>query len=166
MRVLSRERFEPNESMQKGIDLENRIQAWCAGQQEMSLDDMGDAVAGIGELCKGGGGQVPIKREFDGFLLYGRADVIKQDTIIDIKYSGSYDLGKYQPSAQHRIYLLCTDLPKFAYVISDGRSWWREDYANHANNEVEVRALIREFIGYLKNDPEAAKLYKEKWQSF
>jgi hypothetical protein len=101
----------------------------------------------------------------DGFLLYGKTDVIKRDTVYDLKRSKSYEVGKYQKSAQHRIYLYCSKLPRFSYLISDDRSWWAEDYFNHDGIEGEIRQAIRQFIGYLENDPEARALYYDKWKA-
>lgn len=161
LNTLRRVRTAPTESMQKGIDLEDRIRAYCDGAQE---DDR--VIIEIGNTVKGGGWQQVVKRELDGFLLYGKVDVMKTDTLHDIKFTGSYDLGKFQKSAQHRIYFYCSGLPKFSYHVTDGRYVWREDYANHAGIEHEIRTLIREFTGYLENDSYAKELYYANWKSF
>lgn len=161
LQTLSREKFVPSSSMQKGIDLENRITAYCKG-----IDDENPVIREIGDICKGGLWQERVKANFGEYLLYGKADVIKRDTIIDIKFSGSYELGKYQPSMQHRIYLYCTKLPKFSYLISNEREWWREDYFNYDGIEQEIHQAIREFTDYLENDQEAKGLFYSKWKSY
>ncbi|MBM5782406.1 MAG: hypothetical protein FJ368_03180 [Pelagibacterales bacterium] len=99
------------------------------------------------------------------FLLYGKTDVIKRDTVFDIKFTSNYELGKFQDSSQHLIYLYCSDLPKFSYLISDGKDWWREDYFNHAGIENEIKSKVSEFLDYLKNDKEAKELYFNNWIS-
>lgn len=169
LRMLRRERSEPNEAMQKGIDFENVIKIYCDRGDvcnEDGISQVSDVVSSIGEICKGGIWQQAVKTELDGYLLYGKTDVIKRDTIIDIKRTDSYDIGKYQLSMQHRIYLYCTKLPRFSCLISNERDWWREDYFNHERVEQEIRDAIREFTGYLENDPEAKTIYYDKWKSY
>lgn len=161
LRTLSREKSAPNESMQKGIDFETDVLAYCNGDETES-----GPIREIGELCKGGMWQQAVKKELDGYLLYGKTDVIKRDTVIDVKYTASYDVGKFLSSQQHRIYLYCTGLPKASYLISNGRDWWREDYFNHGGIEQEIRDAIRHFTGHLENDPEAKALYYSKWVSY
>jgi hypothetical protein len=158
LQSLSREKGAPTEAMQRGIDFEDRVFAYCNGHEDES-----EPVREIGELCRGGMWQVSVKRRLDEFLLYARADVIKRDTAYDIKCSKSYELGKYQGSMQHRIELFCTGLPRFSYLISDERSWWREDYFNHPGIEQELREALYNFTGYLRNDAEAKALYYSKW---
>ena len=185
LRTVSRERFEPNEAMQKGIDFENDIADLCKGlyrfydfgcknedgsvkevlQYEMILKSIGD-------IIKGGLWQQSVKKEImvgnQEFLLYGRTDAIKRDTIYDIKFTtnkSNYDTGKYIKSAQHRIYLYCTDMPKFQYLISDGKEFWVEDYHNHAGIEGELKGMISDFMGYLENDKEAKEMFLTKWKA-
>lgn len=123
----------------------------------------------IGEIVKGGLWQQSIKKEIkvgnQEFLLYGRTDVIKRDTIYDIKFTSNYELGKFSDSSQHLIYLYCSCLPKFSYLISDGKDWWREDYNNHERVEDELKSKITDFISYLDNDKEAKEMFLTKWES-
>jgi hypothetical protein len=158
--MLGKEPFERSEAMQLGIDFEDAIAAYCRGAENDNL-----CVREIGDIVKGGLWQQTVKAELDGFLLYGRMDVIKRDTIYDIKRTKSYDIGKYQKSAQHRIYLYCSKMPKFSYLVSDERSVWREDYYNHAGIKGEIQDMIRQFTGYLENDPEAKQRYYDLWKS-
>ena len=164
LRTLSRERFQPNEAMQKGIDFENKIEAWCNGSDNNDL-----IVNEIGDIVKGGLWQESCKKDLtiggNNFILYGRCDVVKGDTIYDIKYTKRYDVGKFQDSIQHLIYLYCLDLPNFSYLVSDGKDFWREDYSN--NNEVEnvIKSKISDFLDYLDNDDEAKSLFKNNWKN-
>ena len=160
LRTLRRERGEPSAAMLKGIAFEDRIRKYCGDG-----DTSESAVREVGDIVRGGMWQEKMKKELDGFLLYAIADVIKQDTIYDIKYTGSYEVGKYSGSAQHRIEFLCTGMPSFAYLVSNERDVWREDYSNHAGIEGEVRQMIADFTGYLKNDLQAHEIYYKKWKS-
>jgi hypothetical protein len=191
LKTLSRERFEPNQAMQKGIDFEDDIQQACekrfrpkhkitsitgcphgeGGDVEYSneYDNYSKVVMSLSDIVKGGLWQESVKKELkignQEFLLYGRTDVIKRDTIYDIKFTSKYDLGKFSSSSQHLIYLYCSDLPKFSYLISDGKEWWKEDYANDNNIENKLKSMISDFMGYLENDKEAKEMFLTKWKS-
>ena len=168
LKTLSRERFEPNEAMQRGIDFEEEIFNQCSLEKEvgkkLTSNPICDAVV---KIVKGGIWQQTCKKNLQvgdkEFLLYGKIDVVKQDTVYDIKFTSNYELGKFLNSAQHLIYLYCTGLPKFQYLISDGKDYWIEDYYNHANIENEIKSKISDLLGYLENDMEAKKLFETKW---
>lgn len=186
LKTLSREKFEPNENMQKGIDFEDAVQQYCVDkfepanriithidndeQEEINeWDDYSKCVIACGRIVKGGLWQQSCKKDLrvgnQEFLLYGKCDVIKRDTIYDIKFTSNYELGKFIDSSQHLIYLYCLDLPKFQYLVSDGNDYWREDYHNHAGIENEIKSKISDFMGYLENDQEAKQIYLSKWES-
>lgn len=171
LKTLSRERFEPNEAMQKGIDFEDKIfQMATLNLLPAEFDDKQDIVVEeIAKIVKGGLWQEPVKKEIkvgnQEFLLYGRTDVIKRDTIYDIKFTSNYELGKFLSSSQHLIYLYCSGLPNFSYLISDGKDWWREDYVNDGNVENSIKSMISDFMGYLENDKEAKEMFLTNWES-
>ena len=123
----------------------------------------------IGKVVEKSLWQQSVKKELkignQEFLLYGRTDVIKRDTIYDIKFTGSYELGKFLDSSQHLIYLYCSGLPNFSYLISDGKDWWREDYHNHAGVEDEIKSKVSDFLSYLENDKKAKEMFLTKWGS-
>ena len=171
LRTLSRERFEPNEAMQKGIDFENEIKTIADKFIELKIEDY-EAKSNlfkIADIVKGGLWQQTCKKDLtignQEFLLYGKCDVVKRDTIYDIKFTSNYELGKFLDSAQHLIYLYCLDLPKFQYLVSDGEEYWVEDYHNHAGIEDEIKSKINDFLSYLENDKEAKEMFFTKWGS-
>jgi len=173
LRTLSRERFEPNEAMQKGIDFENDVklateykyQYW-QDNKTVEYDSVIDCLANI---VQDGIWQQTCKKDLtignQEFLLYGKCDVVKRNTIYDIKFTSNYELGKFLDSAQHLIYLYCLDLPKFQYLVSDGEEYWVEDYHNHAGIEDEIKSKISDFLSYLENDKEAKEMFFSKWGS-
>lgn len=174
LNMLSREKFAPNEAMQAGLDFEAKVEEFTktfkAGIR--SPEGVGTPVGYIGSIVAGGVWQARCSRELDingkNFMLYGRCDVVKADTVYDIKFTtktGNYDLGKYTDSSQHLIYLHCTGLPKFSYLLSDGKDWWREDYFNNPKIEDEIKSKISDFIAYLEGDKEASDLYYSRWAS-
>ena len=128
-----------------------------------------DCVENVAKIVDSGLWQESVKKDLQignrEFLLYGRTDVIKRDTVYDIKYTSNYELGKFLNSAQHLIYLYCTGLPKFKYLISNGKDFWQEDYFNNGNIENEIKSKINDFLSYLENDSEAKNLFETKWQA-
>lgn len=195
LKTLSRERFEPNEAMQKGIKFEQDIEDYCNGEFELSYKiistiggtcgslsedmdaweedvkifdvDYNQCVIRYGKIVKGGLWQQTCKKDLrvnnQDFLLYGRVDVLKRDTIYDIKFTSNYELDKYLNSSQHLIYLYCLGLPKFQYLISDGKDYWIDDYHNHAGIEGEIKSKISDFMAYLENDKEAKEMFLTRW---
>ena len=164
LRTLRRERSAPNEAMQAGIDFEAAIQKFDDAVN-LSAADEDTPIAHFAQIVSGGFWQEAVKKQLGNYLLYGKIDVIKGDTAYDIKRTSNYETGKYYGSAQWRTYLLCTGLPKFEYLISDGRYMWKESYSNNDNIEAELRGQINEFEQYLKNDPVARELYETNWKS-
>jgi hypothetical protein len=197
LKTLSRERFEPNEAMQKGIDFENDIYETCNNncianfnkieprfvqlvlengvaltkdmKERTVMHQYINCVVDFANIVKGGLWQQTCKKDLQvgdkEFLLYGKMDVIKRDTIYDIKFTGNYEIGKFLDSAQHLIYLYCSGLPTFQYLISDGKDYWIEDYHNHIDIENEIKSKISDFLGYLENDKEAKEMFETKWGS-
>jgi hypothetical protein len=185
LKTLSRERFKPNEAMQKGIDFEDDIHRYCKGVEEgkimQTINTFGSngfcvdptpyekLLDQMSKFLIKGIWQESVKKEIEvgnkTFLLYGRTDVIKRDTIYDIKFTGKYESGKFINSSQHRIYLYCSGLPKFQYLLSDGKEYWIEDYHNHEGIEGEIKGMISDLMGYLQNDKEANNLFLTKWES-
>lgn len=168
LKTLSRERFEPNEAMQKGIDFEKAVE--LTTKFERIIESQYDSiVCDLADIVKGGLWQQSVKKKIkignQEFLLYGRTDVIKRDTIYDIKFTGNYELGKFLDSSQHLIYLYCSGLPNFSYLISDGKDWWKEDYHNHEQVEDQIKSKIADFMSYLENDLEAKEMFITKWGS-
>ena len=172
LRTLSREKFEPNESMIKGIQLEEHINQLTSNLSSTFNDksqEYIECVIAIANIVRGGLWQESVKKEItvgnQEFLLYGRTDVIKRDTIYDIKFTSNYEAGKFVSSSQHRIYLYCSGLPKFQYLVSDGKEYWIEDYHNHEGIEDEIKSKINDFLSYLENDKEAKEMFFTKWGS-
>jgi hypothetical protein len=171
LKTLSKEKFKPTEAMQKGIDFEADIKAKCDGYILLDGEENPNYETVCGEITgivKDGLWQQTCKKELkignQEFLLYGKIDVIKRDTIYDIKYTSNYELGKFLGSAQHLIYLYCTGLSKFKYLISNGKDFWIEDYFNSVNIENTIKNKINNFLSYLENDSEAKNLFQTKWR--
>lgn len=169
LKTLSREKFEPNEAMKRGIIFEQDIDLACRFGNRYRGTTREEIISDLADIVVGGLWQQTCKKELkignQEFLLYGRMDVVKIDTIYDIKFTSNYELGKFYNSSQHLIYLYCLGLPKFQYLISDGKEYWTEDYHNHEGIEDELKGMISDFMEYLENDKEAKQMFLTKWES-
>lgn len=147
----------------KGRDLEQNVVSYC----EQPYEGAPLYIETIGKLVMGGMWQQAVKRPLDGkYLLYGRTDHMRADTISDVKYCGMYEVGRFIRSAQHRIYLYCSGLPVFRYVGCDRfNEVFVEHYYNHAGIEEELRGMIHDFLGYLEGDAEAKDLFYTNWRA-
>jgi len=176
LKTLSKEKFEPTKAMQKGIKFEENVLRATNYECNYYIDVCNDEIVEydvvvniLADIVRDGLWQQTCKKDLQignqEFLLYGKMDVIKRDTIYDIKYTSNYELGKFLGSAQHLIYLYCTGLPKFKYLISNGKDFWIEDYFNNVNIENKIKNKINNFLSYLENDNEAKNLFETKWQT-
>lgn len=183
--TLRREKTPTSEAMQKGINFENDIQAVCKKEYQFYdysykleknlevIDKYEECISSIADILNTGMWQIALQKEIQiadtNFLLYGKADVIKEDTIFDIKYTtnaNNYDLGKYSDSIQHLLYMFCAELNIFQYIISDGKSYWLE-YYNLSNAQIysALSEKISNFYSFLQNNQEFLKIFQEKWQT-
>ena len=161
---LNKVKTEPTEAMQRGIDFENKIRL-CDEQDLYSRTD--NTVNEITDYIKGGLWQETVTKHMDidglNVLIYGKADVIKMDTIYDIKRVSTYDIGKYTHSSQHLFYLYCTGLPVFKYLVSDGNNVFVETYTAGEGTPKLVKSVITEFFNWLKR-AELFDTYLENWK--
>ena len=167
--VLNRVPTPVTEAMQNGMDFEDLVTdiASCAVPQGIQEHRWYDAAAKVAGIVRGGQFQVKAKKTVTvggiEFLLYGRLDVLKAGTIYDIKFSKSYDRGKYFSSTQHPMYLkLVPEAREFTYLISNGTDVWTETYT-----PTETRSIfpvISDFTDWLV-DHDLWKIYAEKWEA-
>lgn len=161
LKVLRKEPSEPTEIMIKGIQLEDRIRDISEGKIPFS-DDVESEVA---RIVQGGIWQCNVGKEFDGYYLYGRADVIKGDTVYDIKFcKNDYELNKYEYSIQHLVYCYATGINKFRYlVVEKGKNLYVEDYYldNYTLNTLQSR--VHSLISFIDFNDEFRKEYRSKW---
>lgn len=170
--TLKREKIPTNEAMQEGIKFENKIMNVCNNKPQENPQE-NQCVLDIAEKIQGGIWQVVLKKNIKvsdtNFLLYGKADVIKENTIYDIKFTtnaSNYEVGKYTNAVQHLFYMYCSGIEKFKYIISDGENYWLEDY-NFTMQTIEAKLFekIAEFILFLKNNQEFYQIFINKWQT-
>lgn len=189
LRVLRREKGEPTEAMQNGIDFENLVYSIANGTFEPEYKASGLVEPNTGEVMERfeypkwyegakkvadiiAGAPIQVKAsaniEVDGisFLLYGILDALKAGTIYDVKFlnskMGSVDLyGKYLGSAQHPAYFyLIPEANDFKYLVSDGSELYIESYRREQCRF--IGDIIHDFIASIK-EMGLYELYKVHW---
>lgn len=169
--TLNKEKFEKTEAMKKGILFEDYINHACNGVNLSSkqLDEPYErCVLEIADIVKGGLWQESLYSDINinglPYLLYGRTDVIKRDWIYDIKFSKSYDIGKYKDSIQHLVYMYCSPIKKFSYLISDGTSVFREDYFWDSNSRQLLTSKLSGLMKNIMDNDEFKQAYLNNWK--
>lgn len=183
LNTLNKVKTPTTEAQQKGIDFENAVQELCENYEGVHLEDeklvFGNEVDFIltsmlpeaeaksaFEIAKKvvkGIWQETLQKEVDNYKLYGRADVIKQNYIYDIKRVSQYDVGKYQKSIQHLLYMECADIDNFEYLIADKSGNIYSEYYAREPQEV-LLSKIDEMVEFIKSVPEFYKPFNENWE--
>ena len=166
LRVLRREPTPTTEAMQNGIDFEDLVTELVRGEQpnpaKAAWMEPAQKVAGIirgGQLQYVATRKVVVDRT--EFLLYGRLDALRAGRIYDIKFSKSYDRGKYIDSTQHPMYLeLLPSAESFTYLVSNGTELWTEKYRRDETRS--IFPVIRDFVAYLDGTG-LMPIYREHW---
>ena len=162
--TLKREPIQTTDAMQKGIDFENLVTDITLGRGDRT-HRWYEAAFTVAGIVKGGLLQYRATREIEvkgkRILLYGRLDALKAGTVYDIKFSGSYDFGKYIESTQHPTYLeLVPEARNFTYLVSNGSYVWQETYRR--DETPSIIPVIEDFFDWLDLQG-LTGLYKEKW---
>lgn len=177
--TLQRDRMPSNPAMDKGNEFESLIEQVTKGVDidalkvehlsELPRDNLNTIITSIAAIVQGGEWQkkvtkdLPLNDEGDVCVVTGKIDVEKPSIIYDIKYSGRKRLNKFSGSTQHRIYMYCTGIERFSYLISDGKDWWREDYYKSSSDYLFLMQIIREFKDWLGTNEAAAEAFQRNW---
>ena len=153
--------YEPNENELKDLE------ATCPDGNELT-DEYMNTVDEIADIVRGGAWQVSASKTIQVFghdiVLYGRMDVLKGPWVFDIKFSHSYEIGKYLHSAQTKMYLaLVPEVLGIRYLVSTGKVT-AEDYYRRESVE-PIENDVRDFLTWLKERKELFDLYVQNWQS-
>jgi hypothetical protein len=159
--TLNKVKKEKSPAMQAGIDFENAIRGVCDGTGV--TDDF--CVLEAADIVKGGMWQQRVSRDLDGDLVYGIADVIRRNTIFDIKRVFKYDLGKYEGSIQHLVYMYASGIPNFEYVIADKYgSVSVETYHWEVGSLETLKERVSEMKSSLLADDEMRRAFLSYWK--
>lgn len=164
MQVLRREPTETTEAMRNGIDFEDLVTEIVNGHGDTE-NKWFDAAQKVASIVRGGQLQYKARKTITvsgmDFVLYGRLDCLKAGTVYDLKFSKSYDRGKYIDSTQHPTYMkIIPEATQFTYIVSNGTDVWTETYRR---DEVsDIKPVIADFLSWL-DAVGLMPLYKEKW---
>lgn len=162
--VLRREPTPTTEAMQKGILFEDMVTAITRGAGDPK-DRWYGAASKVAAIVGGGLLQYRAKKVIEvggmSIVLYGQLDCLKAGTVYDIKFSGSYDRGKFQSSTQHPTYLeIVPEAKDFVYLVSNGSEVWTETYRRE--DTPDIRPIISDFLDWLRA-VDLMQVYQEKW---
>ena len=184
LKVLRREPTPTTDAMQNGIDFENLVTEICTFEPHEQTSLIGnaprpedflpesvrknpwfDSAFKVAKIVQGGQLQHVATKHviLDGMelLLYGRLDALRAGGIFDIKFSKSYDRGKYIDSTQHPMYLeIVPSALSFTYLVSDGTNVWTELYRR--DETPSIFPIIVDFLRWLR-ETGLMGLYQEKW---
>jgi hypothetical protein len=164
--TLRREPIPTSEAMQNGIDFEDLVTAVLKGTADPG-HRWYNAASEVATLIKGAQLQHKASRTVriagrDVFL-YGRLDALKAGIIYDIKFTSSYDAGKYYDSTQHPMYLaLVPEAYGFTYLVSNGTNVWPEHYRR--DETPDILPAIQHFFAWLDNQG-LTQVYLDNWEA-
>ena len=164
LQLLRREPTHTPEAMQMGIDFENLVTDILHDKGHVD-NKWFEAAFDVADIIRGGVLQLKAKRDLQvnglDILLYGRLDALKAGVVYDIKFSKTYERGKYLHSTQHPVYLsLLPEAREFSYLVSNGSSVWQETYRREETEDAQN--IISDFLVWLDRQG-LMELYKEKW---
>jgi len=166
---LNKVKTPPNEAMQKGIQFEEDIMAYQNGRYIGEVSDCSDMIAKVSDII----GENPLWQETvfapmltscGEVMTYGKADAVNKDWVFDIKYSKSYETGKYASSIQHLIYMHATGIEQFAYLIGTPNRFYREDYFLDDAAEDRLQSECDDLMRFIMNTDELRQPFKNNWQ--
>lgn len=162
---LLREPTEPSEAMLNGIAFEEEVYKESAGVQRTPHPLWESGITAVASIIQGAPVQIRLSKEAEigghRFLLYGILDALKAGVIYDVKFSRSYEAGKFLDSPQHSMYLeLVPEAWAFTYLVSDGKDLYRETYRR--KETTPIQEIIEQFIGSI-TDMGLFETYKEHW---
>ena len=150
--------------MQNGIKFEDMVTDIIDGRADPN-DPWYAAAEKVARRCAGGVLQYKVKKTIEvggvSLLLYGRLDCLKAGEIIDIKFTKSYDTGKFFSSTQHPTYFeLIPEARQFTYLASNGSAVWPETYRRE--EAPSIFPVISDFLDWLRAT-DLMQVYQEKW---
>lgn len=164
MQTLRRDPTPTTEAMQNGIKFEDMVTDIINGCADPN-DPWYAAAEKVARRCAGGVLQYKVKKTIEvggvSLLLYGRLDCLKAGEIIDIKFTKSYDTGKFFSSTQHPPYFeLIPEARQFTYLASNGSAVWPETYRRE--EAPSIFPVISDFLDWLRAT-DLMQVYQEKW---
>ena len=164
--VLRREYAPPTPLMTKGIEFEQQICNLLKTNSHCEDSKINEIVDYLheGQNKFIGAFQYKTSRMLAPHVeVYGVIDIITPHKIYDLKRAQSYKLGKYEQSIQHLVYMYCTEIPNFEYVIYDGYSFFTEYYKLDQSAIDKLLHKCNEMIDFFISSNKFKAPFIENW---
>lgn len=88
--------------------------------------------------------------------LFGFVDYIKQPSLVDLKTTSKYKIGKYKFYSQRHIYSMCLDgITKFTFLVTDFEGVMKEPYFISKRESMKyLNESIPKFIEFIESNRE------------
>lgn len=179
--MIRREPRPTSEACQRGIDFEDLVCKNCNNMNDEEFKDYAynyydqkgikgydrdigaHTTLSVAKVIRGGQQQVPIMKDVmlngEEYHLFGYADIILPNKIIDIKTTSNYKEGyHYVKRSQHYLYSMCTGINTFEYLVADykdskvPRDLHRIEFEMHQEENLWVlEQRVGNLINFLKN---------------
>lgn len=180
--VLNRESYPDNPAMKSGRAFENRVR-WVADDSynpsekenrdvvdtnDEADDEYNECVKEVASIVQGGVWQASSSMVVNisgiDFCLYGRRDVLKGAWVYDLKFTHTFEIGKYLDSPQTEMYIRLTpEVLGMKYLACDGKTVYEDSYLREDVGLIDT--TVQNFWNWLGQNPEMKSIYCEKWQS-
>ena len=180
--VLNREQTPDNPAMKSGRAFETRVRFLTESNYQFTERDVIDVnetqedvddeylecVKEIAAIVQGGAWQASssmiVNIEGIDFCLYGRRDVLKGAWVYDLKFTHTFEIGKYLDSPQTEMYIRLTpEVLGMKYLACDGKTVYEDSYLREDVGLIDN--TVRDFWNWLGQNTEMKSIYCEKWQS-
>lgn len=122
------------------------------------------------ELRSDGIHEVYVEKPIDvngiSVLLYGYIDTLKNGNALELKTTGYYRGISFLDSFQKLVYLYCTNVRKFRFIITDFEFVFFEDYYPYEYLVTDLVYILYDFIQFLENDQIRPHITDKKLFSF
>lgn len=164
LNTLNKVPFPQNENMLAGIKFEDEIKDYNLGNPSEN-----ECVVEFGNILKGAYWQEVVKKDLSfgdyDLLLYGKIDAVKLNKIYDIKFTKNYDIGKYEYSIQHLLYMYCSGIKDFEYLVSNGRETYKEAYSWDETSLNLLQSRIANMLSDIFANAEFKAAFNQFWQA-
>lgn len=180
LNALNRIWTPPTPEILRGMNFERAICSSFGNSREEFVEQFGEVAATFYDRCKDAKQQVVYKRDLDigdtQYLLYGKADIVRPDRIIDIKTTARWKGNhNYLGKRQHLLYIAASGIPKFEYIVAvfDNPESLKPTTVQEIDASLSVdEALNRitdsvvEFMDFLHGNPEFDEAYRTRFNRY
>lgn len=148
-----------SDAADKGTWFNELIDIALKGKQRFKEQYLSGVALEICEFLDGSVSQMLVSTVFDvdGVCVevYGYLDYLKQDIVIDLKTTKSYDLGKYKNSMQRHFYPVAlidsgNEISRFVFAATDFQNLYLEPFpVNYEESKKEVIETCRQLIQFI-----------------